>query len=443
MNADDLSIPYHSLARLGWLVTVGIVYAQLIPFDFRAVPFDHAFALFTHIGWQDLRIDDPMDWASNLIMFVPFGFVVCGALSRWTRTGAIVLTAIFGAALAANTEFLQIWDSPRVCSLGDIVAQIFGTLIGIAIWIILGKRLLHTMRSVFAGGPQAVRAALVLYITFFCFVTLFPFDFFFSRAELHTRLSDPDAFVWLPRNLLSGRGMIHLIGKTLLMAPLGVVISLVWRRGIGVALLVALVLSSLLEALHWFEHSAQTDAGNVVVAMVGAALGNKIARVKNLHRLPSTKWVKRTAWLVLPLYVAVLPVLRGWHLSHASREQIEATLVSVNWLPFYYSWFVSESQALASTMNVAASFAPVGALVWAMRSQPSEQAGSARSIAPGVLTALLLSGLMEVGGLITTGHRPDPTNLLIAIAAAAFTQRACEWLARTLSEIPATAQALP
>src|SRR5262249_28403295 len=124
------------------------------------------------------------------------------------------------------------------------------------------------------------------------------------------------------------------------------------------------------------------------------------------------------------------PVLKGWHLGIAGREEIVLTLRSVRWLPFYYHYFTSEQAAVASLLKIAASYGPVGAFFWAVRSRTAELAGKSRSLGWSGLTAALLATGMEAGGLITSGLRPDPTNVLIAAAAAMLTQRICEWGAR-------------
>ena len=142
--------------------------------------------------------------------------------------------------------------------------------------------------------------------------------------------------------------------------------------------------------------------------------------------------LRACAWLAAPLYLVLLPLVFGWHRGLASRADIDATLSQLHWLPFYYHYFTSEANALASVMGTCFIFAPVGALTWAARLRPSEAAGTPRSVLPTALAGLIVSTAFEVGGLLTSNDRPDPTNVLIAIAAAVFAQRACEWLARVV-----------
>ncbi len=437
MNSNDLSLPFRWLNWLGLLVALFIVYGSLVPFEYRAAPLDQGIAQFIHIKWLNIQVGGRADWVANLVLYLPFGFFVCGALSKRSLLLAMLVTGILGAVLAAGVEFLQIWAEPRTVSLNDIVAEIAGTFVGIFVWSLFGRRLVRMTQRVLAGGPLALRAAIILYILAYCLIALFPFDFLVSRAELHARLADPQAIVWLPHGLFTMRGAIGFFLKVALMLPLGAVLRLVWQRSWTTAALAALILSSALETLHWFEYSEQTDALSIAAAVFGAVAGNSFAAVLNRRVRASTSWLPLAAMLATPFYLVLLLIVRGWKLGHVSRQQIEQTLASTHWLPFYYHYYTSEANAVASLLSIAVAMAPLGGLAWAVRLHANVPVGQARSLAPVAIVAFSLSLFLEVGGLITAGHRPDPTNVLISVGAAIFAQRMCEWLARILSEIPA------
>ena len=75
-------------------------------------------------------------------------------------------------------------------------------------------------------------------------------------------------------------------------------------------------------------------------------------------------------------------------------------------------------------------------LAWAIRVRPGEHAGQSRPLRYSALTAAILATFMEAGELITTGLRPDPTNIWIAAGAAMLAQRICEWAARIAENEP-------
>src|SRR6266446_6948122 len=169
----DQPLPTRSLGWLTWLTALGIIYGSLLPFEYRAIPLDQAVDIFRHIKWLDLDIESRADWVANLILYLPFGFSTCGALSRTTLAGAILLALLLGTFLAVSVEFAQIWAAPRTVSLNDIVAEIAGTGLGALAWSLGGRMSLRVMRSARAGGPDAVSAAFGLYVLAYAFLALF------------------------------------------------------------------------------------------------------------------------------------------------------------------------------------------------------------------------------------------------------------------------------
>jgi VanZ family protein len=394
------------------------------------VPLQQAIESFSHLEWLNLGIESRADWIANLVLYLPFGFFTCGALKRHSRPGAVIVTALLGTALAVIVEFAQIWASPRTVSLNDIVAEIAGTGLGIVGWVVWGKPFFRALQTALAGGPGAARAALGLYLVAYIFLVLQPFDFVLSREELNARLADPNAMVWIPQHYFSVRGLVYAIIKTLMMVPLGAATKLVWHRGVGLAILAALILSAALEIAHLFEHSAQMDAISIMIAILGAVLGHQLANPFRKAELPWKPWLKFAAWVASPIYLVILAAVWGWRDSHASRSQIEDAMASLHWLPFYYQYFTPEEHALTSMLGVGASFAPVGVLLWAMRLNSGRPAGDNRALWLSAFVATALAACMQAGALFTAGLRPDPTNLLIAACAAMLGQRTCEWAAR-------------
>ena len=442
MSSKGALLPFRTLSRLSWAYAFFIVYGSLVPFEYRAATWDQALHQFAHIQWLDIDLESRADWVANLVLYVPFGFLANGALCKRSAVLGALLAAILGSVLAVGVEFAQIWAAPRTVSLNDILAEMVGTYLGIALWLMWGKRLVRTTQTVLAGGPDAVGAALALYVLAYSFISLFPFDFFVDAAEFHARLADPTAIVWIPQRFESLRGLLYLIVKGAIMMPIGAAMKLVWHRGTLSAALAGLAISGTLELAHWLEYSAQTDGISVLVSVVGAVAGNWLASLATLREVFVVRSLRACAWLAAPLYLVLLPLVFGWHRGLASRADIDATLSQLHWLPFYYHYFTSEANALASVMGTCFIFAPVGALIWAARLRPSEAAGSPRSVLPSVRAGLVVSTAFEVGGLLTSNDRPDPTNVLIAIAAAVFAQRGCEWLARVV-KTAVTREAVP
>ena len=96
-----------------------------------------------------------------------------------------------------------------------------------------------------------------------------------------------------------------------------------------------------------------------------------------------------------------------------SMQQAWTRLADVQMMPFYYHYYVSEQWALVSAAMHAALYAPVGVLAGLARLAPP--AGVPRTGRAAVLVAGVLALLVETGKLFA-GRRPDPTDLLLAMA---------------------------
>jgi len=427
-------IPYRALAMLACLSALFVIYGSLLPFEYRDAPPGFTFGDFSYLKWYGLGPGNRADWVANLILYVPIGFFAYGATSRLGLSGAI-FAALLGIGLAVCIEFLQVWATPRTYSLNDMVAEIAGAFIGILGWGLWGRLIVGAVQNALSGGPKTLTAGLGLYLLGYSFVALFPFDFLVSADEIATRLADPKTFVWAPENLLGIRGLASLILKIALILPLGIAIRLIWNRDIASAVLAAFVLTSGIEALQWLQYSGRVEASSFAVAMSGAALGHQITGSLPKIMLRLTPWLKAGIWLATPLYLAILPVLRGWHAGFAGQSKIEEVLASMHWMPFYYYYYTTEQEAFSSLLSIAISYAPLGVFVWAVRILKGKAAGERPPLGFSAFLAIIFAGVIEVGGLITTGLRPDLTNILIAVAAVTLTQRFCGWAARLGSDL--------
>lgn len=433
--SEGRSIPYGALAMLACLSALFVIYGSLLPFEYRDAPPGYTFGDFSYIKWYGLGPGNRADWVANLILYVPVGFFAYGAASRLGLGGAI-FAALLGIGLAVCIEFLQVWAAPRTYSLNDMVAEIAGAFIGILGWGLWGRLLASSIQNALSGGPKTLTAGLGLYLLGYSFIALFPFDFLVSADEIATRLADPKAFVWAPENLFGIRSLASLILKIALILPLGMAIKLVWNRGVASAVLAAFVLTGGIEALQWLQYSGRVEASSFAVAMLGAALGHQVTGSLKQIMLRIAPWLKVGIWLAAPLYLAILPVLRGWHAGFVGQSKIEDVLASMHWMPFYYYYYATEQLAFSSLLSVAASYAPLGVFIWVTQMLIGKATGQRQSLGYSVLPTVLFACIIEAGGLITTGLRPDLTNILIAVAAVTLTQRICEWAARLGSDMP-------
>lgn len=75
-----------------------------------------------------------VEWLSNVVMFLPLGFLVAQLFKKWR----ILKTTTLGFALSAAIESAQlVFFAQRSASVLDVLANTLGTLVGASILVIL------------------------------------------------------------------------------------------------------------------------------------------------------------------------------------------------------------------------------------------------------------------------------------------------------------------
>jgi VanZ family protein len=418
------------LAGLSYLVFV--VYGSLVPFDFRPRPFDAALKDFYHIRYLKLGADARADWVANILLYIPLAYLWLGALGRegraFLQTFLSLMVFCFCVALSLTIEFTQQFFPPRTVSLNDLIAEILGSLIGIVLWWASGQRLRQLFELVTAQGRHAAYASLILYSSAYLAFSLFPFDFLISAREIDRKLAG-NYFSVLPSAARCGEGLrcgFKMAAEAAAVAPLGLLVSFFSRKNglplIGSGAWIGFWLGSVIEGLQFFLASGVTLVASVLTRVVGVAFG-AAAGLWLTHASPwpllylLAPWTPAVGVGYVGLLYAVNLLGKGPLLS---IDRGLARLSEIYFMPFYYHYYTSESAAVTSLLGVASMFVPIGLLFWIWRVVRIREFVARGALQVTVLSALLAAGL-ECGKLFFRGTRPDPTNVLIAGAAAALT----------------------
>jgi glycopeptide antibiotics resistance protein len=91
-----------------------------------------------HAHWDMVRwipfYDHPLvlfDMIANMIVFVPFGYLLKRGLSGQSERQAWILTLLLAGGISTAIEIYQIFCHNRVPSTTDIVTNLLGAIIGI------------------------------------------------------------------------------------------------------------------------------------------------------------------------------------------------------------------------------------------------------------------------------------------------------------------------
>ncbi len=431
-------------ARLG-SVTLAyaafVVYGSLVPLAFRYRPLGEAWAAFVQTPYLQLGVDSRADWVANILLYVPLGFFACGWLAARLRAGpASILVWSLCALLAVAVEFTQLFFPPRTVSLNDLVAEGIGAGLGIALWHWAGERLVGLWQDVLRGGQRGARALIALYTAAYVGFSLFPYDFLVSAAELAQKLSGLGASAWfLNESCANGLSCgVKLAAEVLTAAPLGAFLGMVAPAGRAPGLARAFgwgaLLGMVIEGLQILLASGVSQGASIVTRGLGMALGLAIYRFFRKEWLIEYRaQIKIVALSALPLYAVLLLAMIGFFTSSLEGGWgALAKLEQVRFLPFYYHYFTSETQALYSLLLQAGAYAPIGLMAWILL----DMQGSRSSLGPSAVAGFFAAAALEALKLFLEGRRPDPSDALIAAAAAALACFAATRLAQG-SQAPA------
>ncbi len=397
-----------------------IVYGSLVPLDFHPRPLADAWAAFQDIPFLRLGIASRADWVANILLYIPLAFLGSAAIASARRsrtlsvTGAIAV-GLLCIALATGVEFAQLFFPPRTVSQNDLIAETIGTVLGIAAWMFFGTHLARLWQAFRAGGVHSWQAFAALYALGYLAYSLFPFDFVVSSAELGEKLGNPGRAAFMTAESC-GQVIgcsIRLTAEMILAAPLGALLGRAFPAlGMRSAFLIGVALGLGIETLQIFLASGISQGLSVVTRGLGMAWGILLQRRFRLDWLTTYQREIRVGLaFAIPAYVATLALVNGFEGTLESPAVAREKLAATQFLPFYYHYYTSETAAMASLLGNAGAYALIGVAAWLLRPHrlPRWHVGG---------IAAVLAFAVECLKLFTPGKKPDPTNLLIAFAAA-------------------------
>jgi VanZ family protein len=241
-NAPNLDSSRLHLGRWTFAqVTVGflifVVYGSLVPFDYKPLSRGETWSRWREVRARPLGVDSRTDFATNVILFIPLGFLLVGTFAVNHGRTVAVLAAVFVipccSALSAAIEFTQLWFPPRVSSMNDVLAETIGAVLGSLLWIASGRRMTEYVESVWiAWGPDNLAVKLLPgYLFFLVLIHVMPLDLTISPVEVYRKWKQ-GRVVLIPFATDYG-SVAQCVFKTtwnmLYFAPLGWLLSL-WPR---------------------------------------------------------------------------------------------------------------------------------------------------------------------------------------------------------------------
>lgn len=422
-NGTPTSKSFHGKLALAALVYIAFVfYGSLVPFDFKPLLWSEALARFDAISFLALGVGSRADWVANLILYIPLGFFLMGALGgrsvaliSWTTS--VIASGLLITGFSLAIEFGQVFFPPRTVSLNDLYAEWLGGSLGILLWLLTGSTFVKLLTSFSQGRVQAVRATLIGYALVYLFLSLYPYDFLLSAQEWRTHLSYNKAGWLFVENCSWGCG-VKLIPEIIATVPLGLLLvgksgRIAWPVAFGAGAMLGLTI----EILQLCLASGTSQGASVFTRAAGMILGASLPSL--FHHWKSRRMrlgVRRGLLLAVIPYSLALSVLNHWFdAPWMGIEEAFNRYAEIRFIPFYYHYYTSEAVALVSLIFQFGLYAPLGVAVclW-------DQSKGILGVTPwfSALLGMLIAGVIEVGKLFVMGQHPDPTNILIGATAA-------------------------
>ncbi|MGD2115472.1 MAG: VanZ family protein [Acidobacteriota bacterium] len=137
--------------RSGWLAAVGLAVAAVLVVTLRpddlAVstnlkPLEHhGRALRALFGGEGANREVLVrylatDVLGNLVLFLPVGLAVAGAVGRWPPVARLLVAGAFGVGLSVVIELIQLGVPGRASDVDDVIFNGIGAVVGAAVFAV-------------------------------------------------------------------------------------------------------------------------------------------------------------------------------------------------------------------------------------------------------------------------------------------------------------------
>jgi VanZ family protein len=400
----------------GWLALgflAFVVYGSLVPLDFRPLAIGEAIDRY-RMAWQvPIRVESRSDWLSNILLFIPLGFLLSGWLAVDRSRRAVIAVAIAipvaSAILSAVIEFAQVYFPSRTVSPRDVAAETIGGTIGGALWLAAGPWL--TWRARDRAADEGLSGSLLpAYLLALGLSHAMPLDLTISPGDIYHKYKIGMIQIIPYASVLRGEadGVRRTADQAVSFLIVGLMLGQAkgWRvRGPWAVFAVGLATAGCCEVLQLFVASRRFDVSDIVTGSLtvfaGWLAGRSILSSPASH-LPGTLRGGSGFQLAFFSCWLGLVVASSWSpFDFAGDPEVcLEKLSALSTLPFADYYQGSVLNAADQIFRKAVLFLPLG--------MASGWRGSWT-----LLAAAGLAILIEAGQLVLPGRQPSITDILV------------------------------
>ena len=422
--------------QLAWLLlawAVFIIYGSWVPLNFQPRdPVEVWITLWQWSAWDSLQ-EQRIDTVVNVLLTVPLSF---GLALLWigprTHTPVLVRATIVLLVLPLSllAEYGQGFLSGRSESLGDVLAQTVGTVIGLALHTGFGVRVRTWLVSISLSMDQRSRAAHLLYgylIALLLFAVM-PLDLTLDVGELYHKWHNGKVIL-LPFSGMHGTVseiIYELMTDVLLWIPVGIL----WRlnapqRTPGAIAGRALLLALAIECVQLLVLSRLSDITDVLLSAIGAWLGALVMPYVLQTSTAGREIFHRACGIGLLIWLATVVLIYGWPFDIRWPPQGWMAFVDMfTHVPFATYFQRQEFGALNEILRKLLVFLP-GGLLARLWLAPVARASSRAVL---LWLVLLVALLLEVGQVLLADRVAELTDALLAMLGAILGWHLSSWL---------------
>jgi VanZ family protein len=419
-SLDNSQTPIIERRLLRWLLLfhcLFIIYGSFIPFHFNLDPEFIKYRLTRFLTYEyGVRQFSIPDVFSNILLFVPFGFLWIGGMpsEQWGRRfwRAVPVLGALGLVLGLMIESGQMLSPGRVASLLDAVCNGIGSAMGAAAGCFLFRARRGKLGSTFSQLLQEQPSVVLLALLILAPVAeaYYPFD---VTLDVSTVWNNFRYIRWVPFAAGLHRFWLDLLVEKVLI--FGAISYLALRNlpqawcsgGRATAWITCSAFALLIEGGKLFFVGRVPNAENAIFSAVGALFG-----VLFIPRLAATALARQYGRQILT--VLLLSIITYSELSPfdwiQSTDQIPRRVSKIEWLPFASYYYGEPQSVIFDLAKKVFLLAPLGFLIAAgHHNRSSKRRHRVAAAAAGLMVGLVL----EAGQLGLPSRTPSITDVLL------------------------------
>ncbi len=373
-----------------------------------------------------LNLHNAGDIATNIVLYLPLGILVCFARSVRRRPPMWSVFVLLGFGISLIVEVAQAFVG-RYSDLLDVLSNGTGFALGylIAWWSVhrLGlqpARLLGWSDDNHDARYETLIGLRFAYVVIALIAALVPFDLTISPGEILGKLSTSPPKLQLDPWFHFRNGFAQLHGvllKALVVLPFAALSTLiVQQRNQFVPLLVArncLLFVVTLELCKLFVRAASSD---IFIALLAPLIGGLVAILLTREKKSPLGRAQASNWLSAAIGYGVFLALMAWspyRFEIAFGDIISKLVHDTNWIPFRLHF---SSRTMASALDLIKEvglYLPLGALLMQWLRLIPVTAVTTRALLVGAV-GLIVAATLELSQLLVAERYVDITDPLLA-----------------------------